>query len=206
MTTTHTTRSRRRATWAAALSLTAIVVAAAGCGGDESGDDAATTGAAAAAGVPFDRAFIDAMVPHHQGAIEMARAAKAAGLSEPELVDIANAIETTQQDEIDRMLEWREQWFGSGEIDPNGADALGLSEEQMGMQHEGVDFSSSDDVNADFASMMIDHHNGAIAMARLAQDRGQHSAVRELADVIIEAQEREVEVMEEHAGDAMHHD
>lgn len=202
--TTHSTRTGRRTMWAAAF-FSAIVLAVAGCGGDDSDEAAGTTGAAGSA-VPFDRAFIDAMVPHHQGAIEMARAAKAAGLSEPALVDIANAIETTQQDEIDRMLEWREEWFGSGEIDPNGADALGLSEEQMGMQHEGFDFSSSDDVNADFASMMIDHHNGAIAMARLAQDRGEHSAVRELADVIIEAQEREVEVMEEHTGDAMHHD
>ncbi len=41
---------------------------------------------AAGSSVPFDRAFIDGMVPHHEGAIEMAKEAKAAGLSEPALV------------------------------------------------------------------------------------------------------------------------
>jgi uncharacterized protein (DUF305 family) len=52
-----------------ALLFAAVAVMAVGCGGDEEGDEAATTPAASAS-VPFDQAFIDAMVPHHREAIE----------------------------------------------------------------------------------------------------------------------------------------
>ena len=68
------------------LALAAVFAAllAAGCGGDD--DELASSGA-----VPLDQAFIDAMVPHHQDAIEMAEAAKARGLSEPDLEGIERA-------------------------------------------------------------------------------------------------------------------
>jgi uncharacterized protein (DUF305 family) len=175
---------------------------AAGCGGNDGTDQEAAT-ASAAGVVPFDRAFIDGMVPHHEEAIAMAKEAKTAGLSEPDLVDIADAIIATQQNEIDQMLAWRAEWYGSPEIDPNGADSLGLSMDEMGMQHDAADLSNADDVEATFATMMIDHHNGAIAMAELARTKGQHAEIRELADAIIEAQEREVATMREHA--SVHH-
>jgi uncharacterized protein (DUF305 family) len=60
------------------LLVAAIALGVAACGG---GDQPTV----ASGQVPFDRAFIDAMVPHHQAAIEMAREAKEAGLSDPEL-------------------------------------------------------------------------------------------------------------------------
>jgi uncharacterized protein (DUF305 family) len=157
-----------------AVAAVALAAIAAGCGG---GSDAAT----------FDRAFIDGMVPHHEGAIEMARAAKEAGLTQAELIQIADAIIATQQAEIDRMKEWRGDWFGSSEIDPDGAAALGLSEAEMGMQHDVSALESAGDVDAAFASMMIDHHNGAVAMARLAEDRAEHDEIRRPAGEIIAA-------------------
>jgi uncharacterized protein (DUF305 family) len=175
---------------------------AAGCGGNDGADQEAATPSAPGV-VPFDRAFIDGMVPHHEEAIAMAKEAKTAGLSEPDLVRIADAIIATQQKEIDEMRRWRADWFGSPEIDPDGADTLGLSMDDMGMQHDAADLSSADDVDATFATMMIDHHNGALAMAELARTKGQHAEVRELADAIIEAQEREVATMREHA--SVHH-
>jgi uncharacterized protein (DUF305 family) len=184
-----------------ALAALALLIVS-GCGGgtDEKSSPQSPSGEGAA---PFDRAFIDGMVPHHEEAIAMAKEAKAAGLSEPELVEIADAIIATQQKEIDQMRRWREDWFESPEIDPNGADTLGLSMDEMGMQHDAADFSDAEDVDATFATMMIDHHNGAIAMAELARTKGQHAEVRELADAIIDAQEREVATMREHA--SVHH-
>lgn len=184
--------------------LAALTLVAASCGGSDSGDEAASPSSPSAAGaVPFDRAFIDGMVPHHEEAIEMAKKAKGAGLSEPDLVEIADAIIATQQTEIDQMRQWREEWFGSSEIDPNGAETLGLSMDEMGMQHDAADLSTADDIEATFATMMIDHHNGAIAMAELARRKGQHAEIRELSDAIIEAQDREVAIMREHA--SVHH-
>jgi uncharacterized protein (DUF305 family) len=177
-----------------AFVLSAALLLIAGCGGDVAGEE---TGAAGA--VPFDQAFIDGMVPHHEGAIEMAEAAKQAGLSEPELVQIADAIIATQQDEIDQMREWRREWFGSAEIDPTGAETLGLSAEEMGMHHDAAAMHDAEDVDAMFASMMIDHHLGAVAMGRLAEQRSEREEIRRLAQEIIVAQEREVEVMRRHA-------
>jgi len=132
-------------------------VALAACGG--STKNASTAAAGETGEVPFDRAFIDGMVPHHRAAIEMANGAKSAGLSQPDLVAIAGDIVATQQLEIDEMLDWRKDWFGSRVVDPQGAQSLGLSEDEMGMQHE-ADFSSVDDVDQAFAAMMIDHHRG----------------------------------------------
>lgn len=177
-----------------------LLLAACGSDGDsERGSDAAATGA------EFDRAFIDAMVPHHESAIEMAEAAKEAGLTQPELIEVADAILATQQQEIDQMKEWRGEWFGSSEIDPEGAAALGMSADEMGMQHDAGALLGSGDVDTDFAQMMITHHQGAIDMAKLAQERAEHDELQELADAIIEAQEREIAVMRPHAS-GMHHE
>jgi uncharacterized protein (DUF305 family) len=60
---------------------------------------------------PFDRAFIDKMIPHHQGAIRMARAELRAGKVQA-LRKIAKAIVTTQSGEIRLMNKWRKAWFG----------------------------------------------------------------------------------------------
>ena len=60
---------------------------------------------------PFDRAFIDMMIPHHQGAIRMARAELAKGVS-PEANKLAEAIIDAQTKEIDEMNTWRVDWFG----------------------------------------------------------------------------------------------
>jgi len=184
------------------VALGAITLALAACGGD---NDASSDASGTPTGADFDRAFIDAMVPHHEGAIEMAEAAKKAGLSQPDLVKVADDILATQQDEIDRMKEWRGDWFGSSTIDPKGAAALGLSESQMGMQHDAGALLSSGDVATDFAQMMITHHEGAIAMAELAADNAEHDELKDLAQQIISAQEREIEVMRPHASGAMDH-
>ena len=184
----------------ACVALATIVMLLAACGGD---DDAGTSGTPT--GTAFDRSFIDAMVPHHESAIEMARAAKEAGLSQPELLEVANDILATQEDEIDQMKEWRSEWFGSSAIDPNGASALGMSEADMGMQHGADALLDSSDVNTDFAQMMITHHQGAIQMARLVSDRADHGELKDLAEAIISAQEREIDVMRPHASGAMNH-
>ena len=185
---------------AAAITLGVIVMLLAACGGsdDDAGTSATPTGAA------FDRAFIDAMVPHHLAAIEMARAAKEAGLSQPDLVKVADDILATQQVEIDQMKQWREEWFGSSTIDPKGAAALGLSESQMGMQHDADALTTSGDIDTDFAQMMITHHQGAIEMAKLAADNAEHDEIKDLAEEIISAQERELEVMRPHASGMNH--
>ena len=185
------------------LVLILATLAVAGCGGDDSESAAPATTEASA--VPFDQAFIDAMVPHHRAAIEMAEAANSRGLGQPDLQKIATDIAATQQREIDQMLAWREQWFGSREVGPVLPEVLGLPESELGMDHGSPDeIAGAIDVDAAFAAMMIPHHEGAVAMAEAAQERAQHEEVKELAAAIIEAQQREIEIMLPHASGAHH--
>jgi uncharacterized protein (DUF305 family) len=60
----------------------------------------------------FDRAFIDMMVAHHQGAIRMARAELRHGADEP-TQRLAERVIAAQSREIVRMNRWRETWFGA---------------------------------------------------------------------------------------------
>lgn len=57
----------------------------------------------------FDAAFIEAMIVHHQGAINMAKEAKVSA-SHEELKRLADEIIAAQTKEIDRMRIWKKQW------------------------------------------------------------------------------------------------
>jgi len=62
---------------------------------------------------PFDRAFIDAMIPHHQSAIEMAKVAHHES-DNPRIKELAQNIMSAQQEEIEQMKRWRQQWYPEG--------------------------------------------------------------------------------------------
>ena len=53
----------------------------------------------------IDVAFVCSMIPHHRGAIDMARAELAHG-DDPWAKDLATAIIAAQEQEIAEMLEW----------------------------------------------------------------------------------------------------
>jgi uncharacterized protein (DUF305 family) len=57
----------------------------------------------------FDEAFIRMMIPHHQGAIDMARLAQK-NAKHQEIKDMADDIISAQQSEIDLMKQWLEAW------------------------------------------------------------------------------------------------
>lgn len=61
-------------------------------------------------GDAFDRAFLEGMIVHHQGAVDMAgdtlRNAK-----HPELKDFAQKIITAQSAEIQQMKDWQKAWY-----------------------------------------------------------------------------------------------
>jgi uncharacterized protein (DUF305 family) len=59
---------------------------------------------------PFDKAFIDAMIPHHQSAIEMAQVALEES-DNSEIRELAENIISAQQKEIEQMSQWREEWY-----------------------------------------------------------------------------------------------
>lgn len=60
-------------------------------------------------GDDFDAAFIAMMIPHHQGAIDMAELA-AKNAKRQEIKDLASAILAAQQKEIGQMEAWEKSW------------------------------------------------------------------------------------------------
>lgn len=61
---------------------------------------------------PFDRAFIDAMIPHHESAIQEAQGALAQA-EHAEVRELARSIVDRQRPEIDQMQSWRAAWYGA---------------------------------------------------------------------------------------------
>ena len=60
---------------------------------------------------PFDRAFLDMMIPHHEGAIRMAQRQLERGRNRT-VKRLARSIVRAQTKEINQMHNWRIQWFG----------------------------------------------------------------------------------------------
>lgn len=188
--------------------LAAVAVIASACGGGEGPDAASTTPEPApSSAAPFDRAFIDVMVPHHRSAIAMAREATRMGLTQPELIKIADDIVATQRQEIDQLLGWRQAWYGGRELQPEkqALEAVGVSMEDAGMMSGGMSLSAATDVDSTFATMMIAHHEGAIRIAKRAGERSRRKEIRTVAANIIAAQQREIRIMSKHVGGAMKH-
>ena len=75
----------------------------------------------------------------------------------------------------------------------NNSNMHGAMEDMMG----GVISRTGDDFDQAFIVEMIEHHQGAINMARLAEQNAKHQEIKDLADDIINAQANEIEMMEE---------
>lgn len=58
--------------------------------------------------------------------------------------------------------------------------------------HQDMMMELSGDADKDFAMMMIPHHKGAIAMAKVELQHGKDPMLREMAEKIIAAQEAEI--------------
>jgi uncharacterized protein (DUF305 family) len=59
---------------------------------------------------PFDKAFIEQMIPHHQMAIMMSRMAGRTS-ARPEMRDFTRRIIDAQSREIVQMQEWYREWY-----------------------------------------------------------------------------------------------
>ena len=63
-----------------------------------------------AADADFDLRFLNAMLPHHEGAVTMAK--EVLGKTKrPEVKQLAKAIVTSQEAEIKQMKDWRKAWY-----------------------------------------------------------------------------------------------
>ena len=186
-----------RSTWKKTLpaALAAGALAVAGCGGD---DPPGATSKAPGNGV--DRAFVAAMIPHHESAIVMAKIAQRRG--ESQFVEqLADDIVASQSREIATMRREDAALDRAG-IEPG---TLGVGEHMMGMDDDPRELSSADPFDREFIAMMVPHHEGAIEMAKAELARGADPELKAIARDIVDAQQREIAAMGEHVGGSTSH-
>ena len=168
------------------LSLTAMLLALAallaGCGGDDGESEAGGNGT--------DRAFARAMIPHHEGAVDMAELAERRG-EHGELKRVANEIIASQRREIATLRRVDRQLAGAGVK----SGRLAVPERLRGMDHDTGFLEQAAQFDREFISMMVPHHEGAIRMSRAELRSGEDPRLRRLAREIIAAQEREIRQM-----------
>src|SRR5215216_2490602 len=140
-----------------------------------------------------DERFIDAMVPHHQGAIEMARVALENSEHE-EIIELSHKIISTQQAEIDELKAIKQEEYGTSnvpmEMSPQQMRGMGMMMDPQQLAHE-------EPFDRAFIDAMIPHHQSAIEMAKVAYEKSKIPEIKELAENIVSAQQREIEQMKE---------
>lgn len=198
-----------RKTMAAAL-LAASPLALAACG-DESDRDNPTAGSDIAESEPFnqaDVAFATDMIQHHAQALSMVDLTVRREIS-PELAELADQIRMAQGPEIEAMVDWLTEWdqpvpetmrdhanaHGGGEM----GDDTGMDSDMPGMMSaedmadleaaEGPEFEQM------WLQMMIEHHEGAIEMAKVEQKEGEYPDALALAENIETTQAAEIATM-----------
>ncbi len=145
-------------------------------------------------GQNIDQHFIVQMIPHHQGAIDMAKVALEKS-KRPEILSLANGIIEAQTREITDMTAWYTSWFGSapqtGGIGPMGGMHMdGMTGDLTTLQVVGAA-----DFDREFIDQMIPHHEMAVMMASMLQASTERAEMKQLADDIITSQTREIEMM-----------
>jgi uncharacterized protein (DUF305 family) len=148
----------------------------------------------------FSRAdvmFAQMMIPHHEQAIEMSDLILAEDGASPEVVALAEQITAAQSPEIEQMESWLEEW-GVPAMRGDGHGAMGgmggmLSEAEM----DALEAADGAEAERLYLEGMIEHHEGAIAMADQHQENGENAEALELTASIIESQTAEIELMQE---------
>ncbi|GIG90639.1 DUF305 domain-containing protein [Plantactinospora endophytica] len=146
-----------------------------------------------------DLLFARMMIPHHAQAVRMSRNLLTKSGVSPRVVAIAEFIARDQQREIDEMNAWLESW-DQPRVDPaDPAAARVHTREGHGMLTEAqlAELASAQGPAADrlYLTRMIEHHLGAIAMAKGAVSAGRNAYVRNLAKHVVNEQGAENEAM-----------
>ncbi|MFD0374962.1 DUF305 domain-containing protein [Streptomyces sp. NPDC127112] len=209
----NTTRTAaRRAARTGAATTAALILAATGgiTAASAAGIPALTTVAVRAADRADDHnqadvTFAQEMIPHHRQAIVMSQMARTHNAS-PEVKALALKIQKAQQPEIDTMTGWLTAW------DEKVPQGMGGMDDMNGMGHDDDDATSTPGMmnsqqmtnlngttgrafDTMFLTMMIEHHEGAIDMAKTEQQQGSYTPAKDLATDIIKTQTAEIAQM-----------
>ncbi len=147
----------------------------------------------------LDRHFIEQMIPHHDGAVAMAKLALEKS-NRPEIKTLANAIIEGQTKEIEDMRGWYKNWFGTNVQNGNtgmmGGGMMSGSGMHMGGQEDMTRLQTATDFDKAFLEAMIPHHQLALMMARMLTAGTNRPEMLSLAKNITASQSKEIEDMQ----------
>ncbi len=140
-----------------------------------------------------DVMFTQMMIPHHEQAVVMSDAMLAKQGISAEVTTLATQIKNAQQPEIDQMRGWLKAWGASDHGDHHGHTGMDgmLSEQEL----NALKAAQGKEAEKLFLTGMIQHHEGAVAMAKEVQAKGSDPEVKKLAEAIITSQQAEIDQM-----------
>lgn len=181
----------------AAVVLTAAALISCGQPASDRADSSPTSQAEPAVHNAADVAFAQNMIPHHQQGVDLA-AMVPPRTQNPDLRVIAAHIRADQQAEIQTLNLLLAQWHETAHADHgpgaghDGMAMAGMVDETTLKRLESLDGVAFDNL---WATSMISHHQGAITMAQNEIEHGQSADAIHVATLIIEAQQREISIM-----------
>ncbi|MGA5411707.1 DUF305 domain-containing protein [Streptomyces lavendulocolor] len=190
----------RPAAAVAAAATAALVLAACGGNGDDGGSahnghDTASPSASAPAQQgdhnAADTTFAQGMIPHHRQAIEMADLATTRAES-AEVKKLAEEIRKAQGPEIKTLSGWLTSWGEQVPAEGAGHEGHHMSGMMTAEEMKQLESSSGKAFDTAFLTMMVKHHEGAVAMARTEQTEGMYQPAQDMAQAIITSQSAEI--------------
>ena len=144
-------------------------------------------------GKSADAEFILQMIPHHQGAISMAKYEIANG-KDFTMVQLAKSILAEQNSELAQMKIWLNEHSATGGTLPSAVeDGFNQSMETMMTQMPTAEKLTNTDYA--FAAVMLPHHQAAVDMAKVVLQHGSDSQSIAFAKSLISNEQIEIEQM-----------
>jgi uncharacterized protein (DUF305 family) len=141
-----------------------------------------------------DLDFAKGMIPHHQGAIDMAKVEIKFG-KDADIKKMAEAVITAQTSEIELMTKWLDSTDDKSLA--QAPASVKANQQAMNTMMAAMMVSYTGDADVDFVTGMIPHHQGAIDMAKVELQYGKDPTMQKLATDIVKAQESEITFMQD---------
>lgn len=145
-------------------------------------------------GEEFEQGYINRVIPHHEGALDMAQIMVYKAPNQ-DTRDLSEMAIKTQAEEINQLATWQQQWYGQP-VSPNPAFVLPDSIPQS------LEADSPEVAEAAFLLMFREHHQSVIEMSEMLLEREElphYDELAPMARMVIEGQNEQQQMMADYA-------